>query len=449
MLGDPTNDRRRRWVAQLGRPEQELVVADFAGDRTAFALLGDTGEGDASQYAVVAPLLEESRGCAFLFLCSDLVYPAGGIEEFGRKVVCPYREFPGAIFGIPGNHDWYDDADGFMYWFCGARQRPRRARRMPLSPRWWRDRLWRMSPQARGEEIERIEALRPAPSQPGPYFAIDAGPLLLVAIDAGMGGPLDRDQGAWLRRISAGSRPKILLTGKPLFANGRRVERRIDGGGTVNAIVADAANGYVATIGGDIHNYQRYLVPLEDGRRQLHLVSGGGGAFLHETHTIGKLRPERCGGAREEDFRLYPLRGDSLARFSRLYGRKLGPLQRLLWIPADDAAAIVGERIGVEPVRAAAREARPNSWQRASAAILYALPGRAHGPLHFPFSALLDSNKPPLFKHFLRVDADERELSIRCHGVSGCRDAGARAPVEDHLVAARDRAGRWDWRVLD
>jgi len=334
-----------------------------------------------------------------------------------------------------------------MYWFCGARQRPRRARRMPLSPSWWRDRMWRMSPQARVEEIERIEALWPAPSQPGPYFAIDAGPLLLVAIDAGLGGPLDRDQGAWLRRISAGSRPKILLTGKPLFANGRRIERRIDGGGTVNAIVADAANGYVASIGGDIHNYQRYLVPLEDGRRQLHLVSGGGGAFLHETHTIGKLRPERCGGAREEDFRLYPLRGDSLARFSHLYGHKLGPLWPLLQIPADDAAAIVGERIGVEPVRAAARKTRPNSWQRASAATLYTLPGRAHGPLHFPFSALLDSNDPPLFKHFLRVDADARQLTIRCHGVSGCRDAGA--AVEDHLIATPDRAGHWDWRVLD
>jgi hypothetical protein len=448
LLGDPTNERRRRWLAHIGADAADRVVSDFDGEQTAFVLVGDTGEGDASQYAVVAPLLSRSEGAEFLFLCSDLVYPAGGIEEFGRKVLCPYRKFPGPIFGIPGNHDWYDDADGFMYWFCGARKRPGRARRMPLSRRWMRDRLWRSSPQARAEELGKIEALRSAPRQPGPYFAIDAGPLRLVAIDSGLGGPIDRDQGAWLRQVSAGPRPKILLTGKPLFANGRRLERPIEGGGgTVNAIVADAANGYVGSIGGDVHNYQRYLVPLKDGRRQLHIVSGGGGAFMHETHTIGRIDPDRCGGVREEDFRLYPLRGDSLARYSQLYGRRLGALGRLLVIPPDSAAAITARRIGVEPTRGAARRAWPRPWQRASAAVLRMLPGRARGPLQFPLSLLLDWNDPPLFKHFLRVETVGAELHVRCYGVSGCRDAELRPPVEDHLVGAPDGDGRWDWTI--
>jgi hypothetical protein len=447
LLGDPTNERRRRWIAELGPSDTDRIVTHFAGDETAFVVLGDTGEGDASQYAVVTPLIRRSEGCAFLFLCSDLVYPAGGIEEFGRKVLSPYRGFPGPIFGIPGNHDWYDDADGFMYWFCGARKRPRRARRMPLSRAWWRDRLWRRSPQARVKELERIEQLRPAPSQPGPYFAIDAGPLRLVAIDAGQGGPRDSDQGAWLRRVSAGSRPKILLTGKPLFANGLRHERPIEDGGTVNGIVADEANHYIATIGGDVHNYQRYLVPLKDGRRQVHIVSGGGGAFMHETHTIPRIDPDRCGGAREEDVRLYPLRGDSLARYSQLYARRLGTLGQMLVIPPDAATAIMGKRLGMQPVRHSAQRARPGPWQSTSAAILRALPGRPHGPLHFPFSVLLDWNDPPLFKHFLRVDADAAGLHVRCYGVSGCRDAELRPPVEDHLVAEPGREGVWDWRL--
>jgi hypothetical protein len=446
LLGDPTNDRRRRWMAELPRAGGDQLVPGFEGDSIAFLVMGDAGEGDASQYAVVAPLLSRSRGSAFLFLCSDLVYPAGGIEEYGRKVLCPYEEIPGPIFGIPGNHDWYDDADGFMYWFCGARERPRRVRRMPLSPRWWRDRLWRRSPRARTEELDPIEHLRPPPLQPGPYFAIDAGPLRLVAIDAGMGGPLDRDQGAWLRRVSAGDRPKILLTGKPLYANGRCHERPIEDGGTVNEVVADAANGYVATIGGDVHNYQRYLVPLDGGRRQVHIVSGGGGAFMHQTHSIPRVTTERC-GITEDDFRLYPLRGDSLARYSQLYARRLGRLGRLLTVPPDAAAAIAAGRLGVDPTRGAARRARPSPWNRLSAALLRALPGWSPGPLHFPYSVLLDWNDPPLFKHFLRVDADAAELHIRCHGVSGCRETETRPPVEDHLVAEPGPAGGWDWKV--
>ena len=39
----------------------------------------------------------------------------------------------------------------------------------------------------------------------------------------------------------------------------------IEGGGTVDEIVRDPEHSYVAAIGGDIHNYQRYPVRLEDG----------------------------------------------------------------------------------------------------------------------------------------------------------------------------------------
>ena len=59
------------------------------------------------------------------------------------------------------------------------------------------------------------------PAQPGPYWAIDAGPVRIVGIDTGIVGTLDAEQAAWLRRVSLGSdRPKILITGKPLIVNG-------------------------------------------------------------------------------------------------------------------------------------------------------------------------------------------------------------------------------------
>ena len=37
-------------------------------------------------------------------------------------------------------------------------------------------------------------------NQRSPYFAIESGPMLIVAIDTGMGYPIDREQGEWLEQ---------------------------------------------------------------------------------------------------------------------------------------------------------------------------------------------------------------------------------------------------------
>jgi len=52
-----------------------------------------------------------------------------------------------------------------------------------------------------------------------------------VAIDTGITNSLDRDQGDWLRRVSADPRPKILLTGKPIYVDGEHHPGQIEGGG--------------------------------------------------------------------------------------------------------------------------------------------------------------------------------------------------------------------------
>src|SRR4029079_10314599 len=95
---------------------------------------------------------------------------------------------------------------------------------------------------------------------------------------------------------------------------------------------------------------------LDDGRTLLYLVSGGGGAFMHETHSIPNLDASGLAGWDKERFGLYPLRADSLSRFSQLYGRKLWLPRALLFIAPDQAAAIVGKRLGIAPTRTRARE---------------------------------------------------------------------------------------------
>jgi Calcineurin-like phosphoesterase len=449
-FGDPTNERRRAWMAQLG--PRDLVVGVERDGPFSFLVMGDTGEGDGSQLAVVPPLLVHARDAAFLFICSDVIYPAGGIDDYLPKFFRPYVDFPAPIYAIPGNHDWYDDATGFMYWFCGQTHAPERPRGRPFSKAWIRDRLWRRAPRP-GANVGEVGKLHRPPGQvlrqPGPYFAIDVGELRLVGIDTGITGTIDRDQATWLREVSKGDRPKILLTGKPIYVDGRYRPGVIEGErGTVDDVVRDPEHHYIAAIGGDIHNYQRYPVRLDDGRTIVYLVSGGGGAFMHDTHGIDNIDATEVGGAvGEADFRCYPLRGDCLSRYSVLYGRKLRLIggERLLSIRPDAAAAIMAKRLGLAPTRASARQVRPSWRERLSAAMLLRLPARGKRGLHLPFSTWLDWNEPPMFKSFLRFDVDDGQLTIRCFAATGCAAQEADPPVEDTLRARRTEGGRWEW----
>ncbi len=452
-LGDPTNDRRRAWLQVLDVDRADLVL-DRPGAETSFLVLGDTGEGDASQLAVVPALEARADGTDFLFIASDVIYPAGGVNDYRRKFFEPYKDYPRPIYAVPGNHDWYDDGVGFMYWFCGAEQAPRRPRARFLTRAWLRDLIWRRAPKVDEQDAREMRKLRPRESQearqPAPYFAIDAGPLRLVGIDTGITGTIDREQAEWLRWVSASSpRPKILLTGKPIYVDGEHRPGPIEGGGFVDEIVTALEHNYIAAIGGDIHNYQRYPVALDDGRTLLYLVSGGGGAFMHATHTIDNVDNLDVPVA-EAEFRCYPLRGDSLSRYSLLWARKLrwliGPLWRRLPIDPDQAAAIMGRRLAMTSTRASAGTAHVTRRARFAASLIFRLlPSRGRRGLHIPFSEWLDWNAPPMFKSFLRVDATDDEVTVRCYAATGCASQEDDPPVEDELRATRGDDGHWQW----
>jgi hypothetical protein len=453
-FGDPTDERRRAWMKQLGGGGDLTVT--LGKQSTSFLLAGDTGEGDASQYATVLPLASQAEDVDFLFICSDVIYPAGGIDEYENKFCRPYGSFDLPVYAVPGNHDWYDDCSGFMYWFCGQEHAPPPAGGSFSPKRWLRDRLWRRPPAPDPARLRCARSLHPPPAeqerpQPGPYFALDTGPLLLVGIDTGIEGSLDREQGEWLKRVSRSSeKPKILVTGKPLYVDGEHHLGRIECGGTVDHIVSRRENNYIAVLGGDIHNYQRYPARLEDGRTLMCLVTGGGGAFMHETHTIPNLDQLPNIPVSEREFRCYPLRGDSLSRFSHLYARKMrwvaGPLWKRLAIEPDVAAALMSERLGIPPTRDAGTVA-VSERDRFAASALFALHHRGQGALHVPFSEWLDWNEPPMFKQFLRIDASDEQVRIRCFAASGCASQENEPPVEDDLVATPRPDGTWDWAL--
>jgi hypothetical protein len=332
-----------------------------------------------------------------------------------------------------------------MFHFCGVERRPR-VRAGSLKG-WIRNLLSSTPHTVDPAGVAKMRALRGAPGQqggqPAPYFAIDAGPLRLVAIDTGIMGVIDREQGEWLGRVSKQTpKPKILLTGKPIYVDAAHHPGPIEGGGTVDEIVRAPEHNYVAAIGGDIHNYQRYPVALPDGRTIQYVVSGGGGAFMHATHKIPRVD---LPGVNEQAFRCYPLRGDSLSLYSKLYEKRLCRGHCRLEISPDQASAIMAERLGIRPTRSSAARATVTDRARRAAGVVFPLPSRGRGALHLPFSEFFDWNEPPMFKSFLRLDAGPDELRIRCFGASGCLAHEQSPPVEDELKAVPVSEGSWRW----
>lgn len=434
LFGDPSGEVRRRWVAaQHARgADPEHRIRPEVGPAFEFLLLGDPGEGDASQYAVVPGLLKLGRDTAFAVIASDVIYPTGSGNEYGDKFFRPYQAYDAPIYAIPGNHDWYDGLGGFMRVFCDA---------PPLRPRpdrGLRGLLWRKPEKIDEAKLAEARKLRGSPAQqavqPGSYWAIESESLLIVGVDTGIRGVIDKQQAEWLRRTSLDPRPKILVTGKPIYTRNDYKPSPLEDGGTIDDIVRDPAHRYVAAIGGDVHNYQRYPVRVGDRTIQ-YIVSGGAGAFMHATHTIRRVD---VGGVHEDAFKCYPLRGDSLSFYSQLYAKRLR--MKWLYLTPAESACIMREQVGNTPVREPDTTVTITRRMRWAARLLGAWPWPLRLPVNTVFhrylSELSDWDQPPFFKQFLHLSVTPGELKIRCFAATGCLPAEQDPPLEDELVIA-------------
>ena len=374
LLGDPTDEARRLWLQRIEEwaradgapaPPADRVVDRFAGlEHASVAVIGDPGAGRAAQQAVAPALLAVAGDTDLAVACGDIGVPAGGLRSYEERLLRPYADYPGPIYGVPGPADWHDGLAGFMTVFCGAPPdagAPVPADEGPAWARLVRRLFWRRSPTATPEELAAARWYRDTDAQqavqPGPYCAVDAGPLRLVWIDTGLRGRVDAEQARWLREVSAGDRPKILITGRRCTRTRGSTRCPLDGGGDLDEIVTDPAYGYVAVIGGDDHNYQRYPVDVCDGRTLQYVVAGGGGAYMSATHTIPRPGPSARGA--RGDFRCYPLRGDSLAHYSHRYDKVLGFGRGAFVLTPGEATALAAKRHEMAPP---GRRRRTVSW---------------------------------------------------------------------------------------
>jgi hypothetical protein len=479
LSGDPTESARAAWVHQQraaltaagAGPElvnDFTVMREDLGDFS-FMVLGDTGEGDGSQYSVIPAFLGASSGSEFAMIASDIVYPAGDVNEYVGKFFVPFAGYPQPIYATPGNHDWLDGLAGFMQHFCAAKP-PSAKFRPPRRAKWSRlalglhGALWRrpraLDPETLVQARElRGEAQARGPAQPNMYFCIDTPNLRIIAIDTGILGRLDHDQGEWLGRVSAGPKPKLLISGKPIFSGANMSPRRIlatDGGDGEDgsllwSVLRDPSNNYVAMISGDVHHYERHSVRLPGGRSIECVISGGGGAFMSSSHQIPRVdRPD----VDESTWVVYPTRADSLRAYSISFLRKLRRLtpwradRSLRGIPADQAAAIVSRRHGLdldaelsrgEGAAATGDDVRISRRSRLLATIVY--PRRAWFAPE-KISEALDWDHPPFFKNFMRIEAAAGRVTMTSYGVTGLeRDAADPAVIDRFEIATEATDG--------
>jgi len=273
----------------LARSRAFSWLTEKPGGAFSFIVLGDTGEGDASQYALL-PLIRALKP-DFMIINGDVAYPAGNVNDYLVGFFQPYRGLGIPIWAVPGNHEYYSEGHGgeFFDVFCSS-----------VAAAQW---------EAHGL------ILKP---QPGSYWELsEAGlPLVVLGLDSGQSGALDGNNGFlgigkrkadgaqhdWLEwrlsRAEAQGASVVVLFHIPKFVDGK-----------VNGIGLKGLHAILArhpcvklVVTAHIHNMQYYEPPVvaqmltemtgtSSLARPGYFISGGGGAYIGSTHFDGSYKP--------------------------------------------------------------------------------------------------------------------------------------------------------------
>ncbi len=283
LFGQRADYRRLASLTQVdGVP---LALPPCPGGARWIDFAADVGDGFSATFSVARALASDVTvevsgeprtlgGADVVLLGGDQVYPTPSRNTYARRFVEPFaRAVPRdaapkqrLLFAVPGNHDWYDGLVGFSKLFCA------------------------------GESIGSFQT-----GQTRSYFALSLSEALWVfALDLQVEQDIDVVQLAYFRQMVAtrlakpgAVRPKIMLiTAEPHWeSTTERVDICALGKqhllGTLLRELEAAGLEVVLQLTGDLHHYRRYT--SQTGR---HLITaGGGGAFLHPTHTGAAAGP--------------------------------------------------------------------------------------------------------------------------------------------------------------
>ena len=271
-VADQHDRRGRRALTAAGdelfriRPDGVDGAGDFS-----FIVIGDPGEGDASQYSLISRYLKLGLhdDVKFLVVSSDVIYPAGSMQDYEANFYLPFQGFAKPIYAIPGNHDWFDALEGFNANFLEPK-----AARAAIEARVEAD-LGLTSTNARRIDRLMAEAARlrrlygvNVGTQRAVFFELQTADFALLAIDTGILRTVDQRQWAWIERALDRSRGKFIMAivGHPRFAGGHDIPPIAEG----HDVVRTLANKFAAlyrllanhnvriAMAGDTHDFEYY-----------------------------------------------------------------------------------------------------------------------------------------------------------------------------------------------
>jgi Calcineurin-like phosphoesterase len=215
----------------------------------------------------------------------DLAYPVATVREMSRRLVAPYNRVleptcdwskPRVLLAVPGNHDWYDGLDGFARLCqapCTFEEPTRLDEALHPHPSESPVLAWAEA-FASGEAVHKPGALAFAgyvPIQHASYFRLPvARGLEFFGVDRQLR-RVDARQQAFFKSREGSSR--VVILPDPARAYG---EEQPHGVASLAAIGVVPSRDPTLVLTGDVHHYER----SREGR-SVHVVAGGGGAFLH------------------------------------------------------------------------------------------------------------------------------------------------------------------------
>jgi acid phosphatase type 7 len=263
----------------------QLLSADdisqiVAAGSMVFHTVGDTGDHRGTEMDFVAQMMTEdaqtqpaNKKPAFFYHLGDVVYFAGDIDMYGDNFYETYKDYPGFIVSIPGNHDCQPDdpQDG-----------PVDPTKVPLDG--WVQNFMSTNPATAGSL--KTGSNRTQMDLPYVYWTLTTPFATIIGLFSNVGeteGEIHPDQVAWFQgELTAADPNKALIVAvhHPPFSGD--VEHL--GSSAVETVLAQsfqATKRYPNMIlSGHVHNYQRFTNVVAGPKGQLQIpciVAGAGG----------------------------------------------------------------------------------------------------------------------------------------------------------------------------
>jgi hypothetical protein len=275
----PTEQAPEAAFCQVA-PEGVAGATDFS-----FLVIGDPGEGDASQHSLRDQYLFLGRRpeVKFLVVASDVIYPQGAMKDYEPKFYLPFKGFTRPVYAVPGNHDWYDALEAFTANFFEPDAARAAIRARVAADGGLTSTTERRIDELLGEAARlRREYGVTTGRQRSSYFEMHAERFSLIVVDTGILRTIDDDQFHWLDAAleRARGRFKMVILGHPLYAAGG-YQAVDEGFARIHRLLRE--HEVEVVMAGDTHDFEHYreTYPSRGQTRSMnHFVNGGGGAYL-------------------------------------------------------------------------------------------------------------------------------------------------------------------------